>query len=248
MEKSDFAKLYDLPCEGHTEEKNIGNGVSLTYLSWAYAWATLLKQDGSATKKVFEAPDGSLVWKDPVGGHVKVSVTAFGIERIEYLPVMDSRNQSVAFDKIDSMMANKAIQRAVTKAIGQFGIGLKLYAGEDLETTGDDEPKPQTTPTQHNPTPEATKPPYEPANGQNGALASAAQIGLIKRLIGERGVSDEQFFGKFSCLPEGLDKATASKAIDWLSTLPKKEVKQDNGKTSLEQADKIGKADDDLPF
>lgn len=143
MDGKSFKELYELKCKGHVEEKN-----NLAYLSWAYAWATLLGQDPTAVKKVYETPDGSLVWKDPVGCHVKVSVTAFGIERIEYLPVMDYRNISVPFDKADSMIVNKTIQRAVTKAIAQFGIGLKLYAGEDMPTNGeaeeDVEPKPQT--------------------------------------------------------------------------------------------------------
>ena len=143
MDGKSFKELYELPCEGHVEEKN-----NLAYLSWAYAWATLLGQDPTAVKKVYETPDGSLVWKDPIGCHVKVSVTAFGIERIEYLPVMDYRNISVPFEKADSMIVNKTIQRAVTKAIAQFGIGLKLYAGEDMPTNGEAEegvePKPQT--------------------------------------------------------------------------------------------------------
>ena len=143
MDGKSFKELYELKCEGHVEEKN-----NLAYLSWAYAWATLLGQDPTAVKKVYETPDGSLVWKDPVGCHVKVSVTAFGIERIEYLPVMDYRNVSVPFDKADSMIVNKTIQRAVTKAIAQFVIGLKLYAGEDMPTTSeaeeDVELKPQT--------------------------------------------------------------------------------------------------------
>lgn len=133
-ETKKFKELYEMPCEGHTEKK--GN---LTYLSWAYAWATLLEQDPTATKKVYENADGSLVWKDPIGAHVKVSVTAFGTERIEYLPVMDYNNRSITLDKIDSMAVNKTVQRAVTKAIAQFGIGLKLYAGEDLETADDKE-------------------------------------------------------------------------------------------------------------
>jgi|GEM_PF-5021665 len=229
MENKKFDELYSLPCEGHTEEKNIGNGVSLTYLSWAYAWATLLEQDGSAVKKVFEQTDGSVVWKDPIGGHVKVSVMAFGIERIEYLPVMDSRNQSVPFEKIDSMMANKAIQRAVTKAIGQFGIGLKLYSGENLETTGEGDP--------HNTTQTMTKPTYTPTINEGEPLASSAQSSMIAKLMGEAGIGDEAFFSKIGCLPNSISKAKASEAITWLLSLPRKE-KPSNGKTTLAEADK----------
>lgn len=194
MDRKSFDELYNLPCEGKTEEKN-----GLAYLSWAYAWATLLGQDPTATKKVYEAPDGLLVWKDPVGCHVKVSVTAFGIERTEYLPVMDYRNQSVPFDKADSMIVNKTIQRAVTKAIAQFGIGLKLYAGEDLPTKDDDKPQ--------NDAPQAPKPQTVP----NADPKPKAEAESTKSMTGNA----QQIYDEMMKMMRELDPAQAIGLMDW---------------------------------
>jgi hypothetical protein len=63
---------------------------------------------------------------------VKTGVTIEGLEHIEYLPVMDYRNVSIPLDKITSMDMNKAIQRSLTKAAARHGLGLYIYAGEDL--------------------------------------------------------------------------------------------------------------------
>ena len=63
------------------------------------------------------------------------------IEHIEYLPVMDYRNQSISADKITSTDANKAIQRSLTKAVARHGLGLYIYAGEDLPEDDSDNAK-----------------------------------------------------------------------------------------------------------
>lgn len=68
--------------------------------------------------------DGSTCW-------VKVSVTIEGIEHIEELPIMDLRNKP-QFGGVDCMQVNKAIQRGLTKAAARHGLGLYIYAGEDL--------------------------------------------------------------------------------------------------------------------
>ena len=208
MDGKSFKELYELKCEGHVEEKN-----NLAYLSWAYAWATLLGQDPTAVKKVYETPDGSLVWKDPIGCHVKVSVTAFGIERIEYLPVMDHHNISVPFDKADSMIVNKTIQRAVTKAIAQFGIGLKLYAGEDLPTE-DDEPQPKQT-----------IPSVEPKSQL--APTNSANVGVAPKVVDAGDRLKEQM--------AKLDPAQTLAVMEW--------CKKKYGKNPSELTDALQKAD-----
>ncbi|MEN6622668.1 MAG: DUF1071 domain-containing protein, partial [Smithella sp.] len=63
---------------------------------------------------------------------VKTGVTIEGIEHIEYLPVMDCRNASIKAMNVTSTDVNKAIQRSLTKAIARHGLGLYVYAGEDL--------------------------------------------------------------------------------------------------------------------
>ena len=64
--------------------------------------------------------------------YVKVGVTINEIEHIDYLPIMDFRNNSILIDKITSMDVNTAIQRSTAKAIAMHGLGLSLWVGEDI--------------------------------------------------------------------------------------------------------------------
>ena len=64
--------------------------------------------------------------------YVKVGVTVEGLEHIDYLPVMDFRNNSIPVDKVTSFDVNKTIQRATAKAIAMHGLGLTLWSGEDV--------------------------------------------------------------------------------------------------------------------
>jgi hypothetical protein len=66
-------------------------------------------------------------------------VTVEGIEHIEYLPIMDYRNASIPVDKVVSTDVNKTIQRSLTKAVARHGLGLYIYAGEDIPDPHDDE-------------------------------------------------------------------------------------------------------------
>ena len=131
-----FEKLNSINVNGHTEKKN-----GLTYLSWAWAWAELLKAYPDATYTVYENKDGWNYHTDGRTAWVKTGVTVEGKEYIEELPVMDFRNRSIPLDSITSMDVNKAIQRSLTKAVARHGLGLYIYAGEDLPESSD-EPKP----------------------------------------------------------------------------------------------------------
>ena len=128
--KSVFETLNSINVNDKTETK--GN---LTYLSWAWAWGEVKKVYPEATYTVYEREtqcgpvnyftDGRTCW-------VKTGVTINGLEHIEMLPVMDFRNQAVTLEKLTSMDVNKTIQRSLTKAIARHGLGLYIYAGEDL--------------------------------------------------------------------------------------------------------------------
>tara|TARA_R110000850_G_scaffold84786_2_gene181975 strand:+ start:49 stop:675 length:627 start_codon:yes stop_codon:yes gene_type:complete len=146
VEKSYFEKLVAINVKSKIEKK--GN---LDYLSWANAWAYLKLQHSDAQRNVYESPETGLNWyTDGVTGYVKVGVVVNNIEHIDYLPIKDFRQKSITVDKITSMDVNTAIQRATAKAIAMHGLGLSLYAGEDLiETTGQDivAPKPVKKPT-----------------------------------------------------------------------------------------------------
>jgi hypothetical protein len=126
-EKSVFGVLNAINCNGHTEKKN-----GLTYLAWAWAWQMVKENYPTATYTIYENADGMNYHTDGRTCWVKTGVTIEGLEHIEYLPVMDYRNASIPKDKVTSMDVNKAIQRSLTKACARHGLGLYIYAGEDL--------------------------------------------------------------------------------------------------------------------
>lgn len=132
--KSIFQTLNDINVNGHTEVKDTGR-VRLTYLPWAWAWAEVKKNYPDATYTVYENANGWNYHTDGRTCWVKTGVTIEGMEHIEYLPVMDNRNNSIPADKVTSVDVNTAIQRSLTKAAARHGLGLYIYAGEDLPET-----------------------------------------------------------------------------------------------------------------
>lgn len=140
MNENYFQKLNGINVNDKTEKK--GN---LTYLSWAWAWGEVKKLFPDATYTVYENPSGWNYFTDGHTAWVKTGVTVNGIEHIEYLPVMDARNRSIKLDSITSFDVNKTIQRSLTKACARHGLGLYIYAGEDLPE-GEDKPEPAEEP------------------------------------------------------------------------------------------------------
>ena len=153
-EVSVFSRLNGINVNDHTEKKN-----GLTYLSWAWAWAEVKKLYPDASYTIYERnteygpvnyfTDGRTCW-------VKTGVTINGLEHIEELPVMDFKNRSIGYDAVNSMDVNKAIQRSLTKACARHGLGLYIYAGEDLPEGDEEKPaKPE---------------PYKPAYDAKAAI------------------------------------------------------------------------------
>lgn len=126
-QNSVFEKLFQINVNEHVEKKN-----GLSYLSWPYAWAEVKKLYPEANYKVYETEDGCIYFNDGRTAWVKTGVTVEGLEHIEYLPIMDYRNKSIPVENITSFDVNKTIQRSLTKALARHGLGLYLYAGEDL--------------------------------------------------------------------------------------------------------------------
>ena len=124
---SKFKELNAINVNKMTEKK--GN---LTYLSWAFAWQEVKKLCPDMNRTVYENADGHNYHTDGRTAWVKVGVTIGGIEHIDYLPIMDARNNAIPVEKVTSFDVNKAIQRSTTKAIGLHGLGLYIYAGEDM--------------------------------------------------------------------------------------------------------------------
>lgn len=130
-----FAQLNNINVNDKTEKKN-----GLTYLSWAWAWGEVKKLYPDATYTIYENESGWNYHTDGRTCWVKTGCTVNGIEHIEYLPVMDHRNRSILLDQVTSFDVNKAIQRSLTKALARHGLGLYIYAGEDLPEGGKGHP------------------------------------------------------------------------------------------------------------
>ena len=135
-----FEELSAVNVNEHIKQKN-----GLNYLSWMWAWQELKKKFPLSYATVHETEDGMLVWRDPIGCHVKTSITlvwsetdAEGNEVLkehtatEYLPVMDFRNKAVPYENVDAMMVNKTVQRSLTKCIARLGLGSYIFVDEDL--------------------------------------------------------------------------------------------------------------------
>ena len=123
-----FEKLSKINVGDKTEKKG-----QFTYLSWAFAWAELKKVAPNSEVKVYENEQGLPYFADgDVGVMVKVGVVIDGLEHISYLPVMNFSNKAIKASAVNMMDVNKAVQRATVKAIGLHGLGLYIYAGEDL--------------------------------------------------------------------------------------------------------------------
>ena len=122
-----FEELNNINVNEHTEKKG-----KLTYLSWAWAWAEVKKKHPTAEYTIYENADGWNYHTDGRTCWVKTGVTINGIEHVEYLPVMDNQNRSIDIDRVTSFNVNTAIQRSLTKACARHGLGLYIYAGEDL--------------------------------------------------------------------------------------------------------------------
>lgn len=145
-----FETLNAVNVNGHTEKKN-----GLTYLSWAWAWAEVKKAYPDAIYNIYETPTGCIYWTDGRTCWVKTGVTINGLEHIEYLPVMDFRNAAIPAEKVTSTDVNKAIQRSLTKACARHGLGLYIYAGEDLPESA--QGLDQTDPKPEKPNPAAAR-------------------------------------------------------------------------------------------
>jgi hypothetical protein len=123
--QSTFMKLYKTDVSKYVEKKGQFN-----YLSWANAVAELKKACPTARWGVTKAEDGSPFFETQCGYFVDVWVEVDGISLSQIHPVLDNRNQSV--EKPNAFQINTSLQRALAKCIALHGLGLYIFAGEDL--------------------------------------------------------------------------------------------------------------------
>lgn len=120
-----MSELLKLNVNEHTEKKN-----GLTYLSWAWAWAKVLEIDPQAVWNAAEFNGLPCAFLPDSSALVQVTVTIKGHTKQCWLPVMNHRNQAIK--NPDAFAVNTAIVRCLTKCISMHGLGLYIYAGEDL--------------------------------------------------------------------------------------------------------------------
>ncbi len=169
-----FEQIAKINVNEHTEKK--GN---LTYLSWAWAVDQLQRLDPDANWFYGEAKN----YADTM--MVFCTVKAFGRERTAQLPVMDYKNKAIL--NPDAMQVNTAMQRCLAKAIALHGLGLYIYAGEDLpEGSGETkEGKAKITPTAglwENLTPDMQTQLQDIADGVRSQFTSKGALEAIKML------------------------------------------------------------------
>ena len=136
-----FKKLNAINVNEHTEKKN-----NLTYLSWAWAWAETKKQYPNAQYEIKMFDGKPFLYDENLGYMVMTSMTIEGLTHEMWLPVMDNKNKAMKDHKYSIKTRygeqeveqatmfdiNTAIMRCLTKNIAMFGLGLYIYAGEDL--------------------------------------------------------------------------------------------------------------------
>lgn len=141
-----FDELNALNINGHTETKSV-SGKDLTYLSWPWAWAEVKKRYPDAHYSVWRDANGLPYTEDPKTGYmVFTEVTIDGVTHMMWLPVMDGANKAMrsepyqyttkfgtkTVDAATMMDINKTVMRCLVKNLAMFGLGLYIYAGEDL--------------------------------------------------------------------------------------------------------------------
>ena len=129
-DKNHFVELAGINVNEHVEKK-----ANLSYLSWAWAVDQLMRADSQANWE-FHAP---VMFGETM--MVSCTVTAFGKPMTMHLPVMDHRNQAIK--NPDAFQVNKNMMRCLVKAIAVHGLGLYIYAGEDLPEGEPPQPQPQ---------------------------------------------------------------------------------------------------------
>jgi hypothetical protein len=197
--KSVAERLLSVDVSGHTEKKG-----KHTYLSWPFAVAELIKVDPAATFGAvrFPLPSNPTVlvpWMEtPLGFFVEVAVTVGGVTRSQIHPVLNAQNAPIKTPT--TFEINTSIQRALVKAIALHGLGLNVYAGEDLPLLGDEDGEEQ---------PPAPKAPEAPKVQPNGAR-TPQQVRLAIDMMKMLGIEDAKHGEFMNLLAEGADLKLAS--------------------------------------
>ena len=184
-----FEELNAINVNDKTEKKKSG-GTELTYLSWTWAWAEVKKRYPDAHYEIMMHDGLPYLYDENTGYMVFTTVKIDGISHMMWLPVMDGANKAMkskpytystkyngekTVEAATMFDVNKTIMRCLVKNLAMFGLGLYIYAGEDLPETEAEEQK-----TAH-----------EVAKKKLGKI-DAGQIEELKKTLSENGI-DEAF-------------------------------------------------------
>lgn len=127
-----FSKIFMIDIRKYVENKN-----GFNYLSWANAWKIFKEHYPDATYTIKKKEDGTCYFGNERDGFmVYTTVTADCLTYEMWLPIMDLRNKSLM--KVTTMDVNKAVMRCLVKNLSMHGLGLYIYAGEDLPVSRKD--------------------------------------------------------------------------------------------------------------
>lgn len=214
-DKSIFSQLTSIDVNDHIDKKEtgkdrFGRAITLSYLSWAWAWDYFKKACPDAKYEIRHWDNRPYLYDENLGYMVETSITANGETHTMWLPVMDGTNsamkatqQTFAMKRKDGTTynkvvapatmfdINKTIMRCLVKNMAMFGLGLYIYAGEDLPS---DNEEPQTitqspyAPTHQNPVRDIHPDDWMTINAFAGELARAESVAAIQTLVnGQRG-------------------------------------------------------------
>ena len=200
MSENYFARLSKINVNEHVEKKG-----QFSYLSWPFAVAQLRQADPSATWEVRRF-DSLPFLRSETGYFVEVAVTVQGVTLSQIHPVLDGKNRPIGEPTCFDI--NASIQRALVKAIALHGLGLYIYAGEDLPEGDGEAPAKPAEPQ------EPRAPKASVTTMGKTTKASAAQVRYIQRLLQDTGSDLEHLLEYFGVEQlEELTSQAASRAI-----------------------------------
>lgn len=188
----------------HTETKG-----KFSYLSWSWAWAEVLKEDPQASWVAVEYLNAEHVaqpcmWLPDGTAIVKVQVTIKGDTKAALLPVMNAQNHAIK--NPDAFAINTAIMRCMAKACAMFGLGLYIYAGEDVPEGEVSEPKPSK--------PRPPAPQSKPIEQPPAASPEAAALNGIRERVGDRLEGFTPAGDPAPVMPSDEDRARYQRGLD----------------------------------
>jgi hypothetical protein len=206
MPENYFNRFAALDVQGYLEKKG-----QFTYLSWAHAVAILRMHDPAATWQVRRFA-GLPFLRTETGYFVEVAVTVQGIELSQIHPVLDGKNRVIA--EPTAFDINTSIQRCLVKAIALHGLGISVYANEDLANLveASNDPVPPELPQPEPPAPAKPRAPVTPLPGEG--RISQAQMRYLESLIEKTDTDVQRLCDFFHIENLGeLTVAAASRAI-----------------------------------